>query len=257
MMDSQVILGQVSEIRHPISAIEVFTTIDSTNALLWERWRDNASMPRVAIAVEQTAGRGQWGRSWESGAGGLYLSMVLPLALEPQNAYGLTLASAWGIADQLRQRAIPVEIKWANDLLLNNRKLGGIKTETKIQDKKIIAAVIGVGINYTNLVPEMGINLQEFWQGELRFSLESLAALVITGISRGIDSLQTESWAKILPQYLSLLKNLGETILYEGQVGKIIGVNEKGELLVKMAAVGASSTIKIPPGQISLGYSSP
>lgn len=247
-------LEQVSDIRHQISGIEVFEELDSTNALLWERFAENVPMPRVAIAKCQTAGRGQWGKSWVSAAGGLYLSMLLPMQLEPQNAYSLAIATVWGIADQLRQANIPVQIKWANDLLLENKKLGGIKTETKIQQGMISAAVIGVGINYHNPVPDVGINLANFWDNQLQFPIEYLAALVISGIWNAVNILQQESMQAILPHYLKLLKNLGEMITYEGHQGEIVGVSEKGELLVKLSAMGSSSTIKIPAGQISLGY---
>lgn len=256
-MDSEAIitaLQQLSGNRYQVSGIEVFEELDSTNALLWERFAQNASMPRVAIAKCQTAGRGQWGKSWTSAAGGLYLSLLLPIKLEPQNAYSLAIATVWGIAAQLRLAGIPVQIKWANDLLLENKKLGGIKTETKIQQGLITAAVIGVGINYTNPVPEIGINLADFWQNKMKFSLDYLAALVILGILNSMDKLQQESMQSILPNYLKMLKNMGEIITYEGQQGEIVGVSEKGELLVKMSASGSSSTIKIPAGQISLGY---
>lgn len=51
----------------------------------------------------------------------------------------------------------------ANDLILNQRKLGGILTETKISGQFITQAVIGVGLNWENPVPEIGINLQTFF----------------------------------------------------------------------------------------------
>jgi BirA family biotin operon repressor/biotin-[acetyl-CoA-carboxylase] ligase len=269
-------LGQISDIRDQISAIEVFEEIGSTNELLWERYRAQSPMPRVAIAKQQTAGRGQWGRTWTSPLGGLYLSMLLPVEIEPQNAYILTLASVWGIVDRLNGAGVPVQIKWANDLLLQGKKLGGIKTETKITETqteiqvqshqnqtpkatpKITAAVVGVGINYSNPVPDVGINLETFWREDsdiaAPFSGDRLAALVIAGILTGREKITQNAYQSIIPQYLKHLKNLNELIIYEGHLGQIIGVNEKGELLVKMTAAGSSSTIKIPPGQISLGY---
>ncbi|NJN73758.1 MAG: biotin--[acetyl-CoA-carboxylase] ligase [Limnothrix sp. RL_2_0] len=240
----------------PALDIEVLEMVDSTNAYLWERFRENRSMPRVAIAKCQSAGRGQWGRTWTSVEGGLYLSLLTPLQLDSEYGYSLTIASVWGIASLLHQNDIPVQIKWPNDLLLNGKKLGGIKTETKVRQGHIAAAVIGVGINFTNPFPEMGINLASFWQGDVQISGDRLAALVITGILTGIRKLQKTSIQSILPDYLTLLKNMGETIIYEGHQGEIIGVNAKGELLLQISAIGSKSTIRIPPGAISLGYES-
>ncbi len=236
--------------------IEIFAEITSTNDLLWQRFQAGEAMPRVVIARQQTAGRGQWGLTWRSPLGGLYLSLLMPLALEPRQAYTLTLASVWGIAWYLRTADIPVQIKWANDLVLCDKKLGGIKTETKIVQDRISAAVIGVGINYANSVPDVGMSLQAFWQNDLKLSLAELAALVIAGSLKGVDRLHTESVSVMLKDYLQLLKNLGETIHYEGHQGDIVGVSDQGELMVRLSAPGASSTIKIPPGQISLGYGS-
>jgi len=61
----------------------------------------------------------------------------------------------------LREHGIPVGLKWPNDLMLCGRKLGGILTETKVQQGRITKAVVGVGINW-NPVPETGINLLSF-----------------------------------------------------------------------------------------------
>jgi BirA family transcriptional regulator, biotin operon repressor / biotin---[acetyl-CoA-carboxylase] ligase len=249
----EVALGTLFPTKETIP-IEIFQDLDSTNALLWRRYGAQQSMPRVAIALSQTAGRGQWGRTWTSAPGGLYLSILLPVKLDPQVAYSLTLASVWGIVKMLHQSGIPVQIKWPNDLLLCGKKLGGIKTEAKVSQGKIRAAVVGVGINYQNPVPPPGINLAQFWQGDMKISGDRLAALVIAGILHGSQTLAQGSMAEILPDYLKHFKNLGETITYENHQGVITGVNEKGELLLKLVAPGASSIIKIPPGQISLGY---
>ncbi|AFY38456.1 biotin/acetyl-CoA-carboxylase ligase [[Leptolyngbya] sp. PCC 7376] len=248
------ILEQFSGSREELPEIEMFEEIGSTNEVLWERFQAQEKMPRVAIAQRQTAGRGQWGKTWTSSEGGLFLSILVPITLDPQDAYGLTIASVWGIASRLQEAVIPVEVKWANDLLLQGKKLGGIKTETKVQQGKVTAAVIGVGINYCNPVPDVGINLETFWANQRQFSIEYLAALVIAGISEAIALLKNEGMDSILPNYLKLLKNLNELIVYEGHLGKIVGVNGKGELLVLMEAEGSRSTIKIPPGGVSLGY---
>lgn len=254
-MDIQIIREQISR-DVTVPKIEVFKEVGSTNEILWERFaaKSTIKIPQVAIAARQTAGRGQWGRSWASSEGGLYLSMLIPIELDPQNAYSFTIASVWGIAKQLRKKAIPVEIKWANDLVLQGKKLGGIKTETKVSQGKITAAVIGVGINYSNKTPDVGINLQNFWDNNLKFSMEQLAALVITGILEAIALLQTQSIEAILPGYTEYLKNMGEMVVYEGHLGEIIGVNGQGELLLNMEAEGSRCTVKIPPGGLSLGY---
>jgi len=134
-------------------SVQVFETLPSTNQTLWQLIDQGAPGGTVVVARQQTAGRGQWGREWQSSLGGLYLSIALNVNLAAEDAAQLTMGSAWGIATALRGLGIPVEIKWPNDLILMGKKLGGILTETRVQQGKIVKAVVGVGINWDNLVP--------------------------------------------------------------------------------------------------------
>ncbi|NJK49959.1 biotin--[acetyl-CoA-carboxylase] ligase [Candidatus Gracilibacteria bacterium] len=233
-------------------SIHLYDTIPSTNQMLWELLDRNIKPPIAAIATQQTAGRGQWGRQWESQAGGLYLSVAININIPASNAPHLTLFSAWGIANVLRSYQIPVSLKWPNDLILEKRKLGGIKSETRIQQEKIVQAVIGVGINWTNPVPEVGINLQSLSSNEIA-SLEQLAAIAIEGICSGYQYYLTKGIETLLPSYLDFL-NLGGKVTVNGCPGVVVGVNSQGELRVQLQSSGASTEIHLPSGTISLGY---
>ena len=116
----------------PESAIAVhhYEVLQSTNITAGELLEKGASFPLIVIADRQTAGRGQWGRKWQSDRGGLYLS----LGMATNSAIGihLTFSSGWGIASALRREGIPVSLKWPNDLILDGKKLGGIKTVTSL-----------------------------------------------------------------------------------------------------------------------------
>jgi BirA family transcriptional regulator, biotin operon repressor / biotin---[acetyl-CoA-carboxylase] ligase len=249
--------------------LHFFDTVASTNQTLWDLLEQGEKTGSVVIATQQTAGRGQWGRQWISSDGGLYFSMAISCELEASNSYQLTLASAWGIAKKLQQSGIPVEIKWPNDLVLNGRKLGGILTETKVSKGKITQAVIGVGINWANPVPETGINLL-FWQAlynsQAINSLEILAYVVLQGIESGLECLLNEGTTTLLSRYIDLLANMGEKVYVRNQVGTVIGVTPNGELRVctgmgikdiktKNSSDAKATEICLQPGTISLGYS--
>ncbi|MCU0535096.1 MAG: biotin--[acetyl-CoA-carboxylase] ligase [Hydrococcus sp. Prado102] len=233
-------------------SIHLYDAIPSTNQILWELLDRDVKPPIAAIATQQTAGRGQWGRQWESQAGGLYLSIAININIPASNAPHLTLFSAWGIANALRRYEIPVSLKWPNDLILEKRKLGGIKSETRIQQEKIAQAVIGVGINWTNPVPEIGINLQSLSRNKIA-SLEQLAAIAIEGIFSGYQYYLTKGIETLLPSYLDFL-NLGGKVTVNGCPGVVVGVNSQGELRVQLQSSGASTEINLPSGTISLGY---
>lgn len=275
-------------------SISIFDRVASTNQKVWELLALGAPPGTIAIAREQTAGRGQWGRQWQSQIGGLYLSMAIAPNLAALNAGALTMASAWAIATSLRSVGIPVLLKWPNDLILANRKLGGILTETRVRQGQIAKAVIGVGINWSNPVPKTGINLQSFLDdlptdfptekvaavsleklALEKLALEKLAAIVLWAIAVGTELAGSEEGIETLvPSYQELLTNMGQAVIVENQKGAIAGVTKTGELRVRLdpaANIGQNqqkknskdtsdaltSEICLKPGTITLGYENP
>lgn len=241
----------------PLS-LQVFEVLASTNQTLWELMAQGAIAGTAVLALRQESGRGQWGRQWQSPPGGLYLSVALNPNLPVENSAQLTLCSAWGIATALRSYGVPVQLKWPNDLVMNGRKLGGILTETRIQRGQITKAVVGVGINWTNSVPETGINLQTVLSAQAQpaiASLEILSAIVLQGIASGYTAWQQEGIENLLPGYLSLLTSLGRSVVVNDIQGTVVGVSPQGELQIRPnSEVISSGEILLKPGTISLGY---
>ena len=134
----------------------------STNDDLLERWRAGELIDPVArIAHKQTAGKGRSGRAWLANPeDSLCFSLAFPFNRSPAELTGLSLlvglAAISGIAQafDLHESALHqagLRLKWPNDLLLNNDKLGGILIEggqTKSGDTTWM--VIGIGINLRN-----------------------------------------------------------------------------------------------------------
>ena len=242
--------------------LHLFECIPSTNQILWELINSGSPAGTVVIASEQTAGRGQWGRQWQSSQGGLYLSLAYDPQIPASHQAQLTLCSAWGIATILRDYNIPVHLKWPNDLILAKRKLGGILTETKVSNGQIIRAVIGVGINWANSIPETGINLQTYLAQNPDpprvYSLEMLAALILQGLRIGLRQLSTVGTESLLKSYSQLLTCIGHQVKVADRFGVIIGVDATGSLRVMLEPDDAhkAQEICIQPGKISLGYGS-
>ena len=248
--------------------LQIFDTIPSTNQKLWELIDRGATTPIAAIALKQTAGRGQWNRTWQSAPGGLYLSVAISPDLTLDNSAVLVMATAWGIGTTLRSYQLPVWLKWQNDLILDRRKLGGIKIETRNQQQQITQAVIGVGINWTNPVPEVGINLQSYYQQQTEnyknynyknyisdiSSLEQLTALTIYGILSGYQVYLDLGTETIRDRYQALLIDLGQQVTLNNSPGEVRGVTIDGKLKVRLRSPGATTEVHLSPGQISLGY---
>jgi BirA family biotin operon repressor/biotin-[acetyl-CoA-carboxylase] ligase len=130
-------------------------SVGSTNALALEAAQSGVSHGSVWVADEQTAGRGRSDHKWHSPAGdGLYASVLLRPQMALTDALWLSLATALAVqaATATVTRLAP-DIRWPNDLLIGNRKCGGILVETSAVVPQSDApamlryAVIGVGIN--------------------------------------------------------------------------------------------------------------
>jgi len=252
---------QVISIGHLIAPIplQIFDRLTSTNTKIWELIDRGVKIPVGVIALQQTAGRGQWGKTWVSSRGGLYLSVALDLDLKLDHNFHLVMATAWGIATALRFYGLPVTIKWSNDLILARHKLGGIKIETRNVKNKIVKGVVGVGINWCNPVPEVGINLQSYQQQHTAKidSLEKLTAITSYGIILGYQYYLAVGIEQLLSDYLAILSSLGQQVTINNCPAEVTGVTTQGKLKVKLSNAlkdHASTEITLNPGQISLGY---
>jgi BirA family biotin operon repressor/biotin-[acetyl-CoA-carboxylase] ligase len=128
-------------------------TIDSTNLEAIRQAKGGAKQGLCILTREQTAGRGRLDRTWQSPKdAGLYLSLVLRPAIEMNSWPLLSLVSALAVSDALvRACSLKPDIKWPNDVCVNDRKLCGILAET-IETPSGPAAIIGIGINLKRAV---------------------------------------------------------------------------------------------------------
>lgn len=128
--------------------------VSSTMDVLHAMALDGAPAGAAVLATEQTGGRGSRGSQWVSPPGGLWLSVLL----RPATASGLELLSlrtGLAVAEALSAMAPgePVLVKWPNDLMLVDRKVGGILCEARWQGEALGWVVVGLGLNVTNPVP--------------------------------------------------------------------------------------------------------
>jgi BirA family biotin operon repressor/biotin-[acetyl-CoA-carboxylase] ligase len=111
--------------------------------------------PIVRVTERQSAGRGRRGKSWWSAPGSSLLFSVGAVLPMPVGALsGLSLAVGTAVIDGLRDLGLidpaRLALKWPNDLLLDEAKLGGILIETAATAPHAVALVIGIGINLSD-----------------------------------------------------------------------------------------------------------
>lgn len=132
-----------------IAQLEVFTELDSTNRRLLARDPPPAGELHACLAEYQTAGRGRRGRRWSTPLGaGLCLSVAWRFADTPPDLSALTLATGVVVRRALlRAAGVAVALKWPNDLVLDERKLGGILLELSAEAHGGCHVVAGIGLN--------------------------------------------------------------------------------------------------------------
>ena len=130
--------------------VNIFDEVTSTNTLLKEEG-NNKNEWCTFVAFSQTGGKGRLGRTFYSPKNsGVYLSLLLKPELEIERAILITTAAAVAVTRTLKILGCEnAQIKWVNDIFVNNKKVCGILTESVInsETKKLDFAVLGVGIN--------------------------------------------------------------------------------------------------------------
>lgn len=138
-------------------------TIDSTNSEAERLLAGGEPTPFVVLSRAQTGGRGRLGRRWFSADhGNLYLTFVFQPRLPPQQMQTFTLWMGAAICDFLNQREnVPVQLKWPNDLLLDQKKIGGMLTEARVDHDQIRDLVFGLGLNVNGRRESLPAELRE------------------------------------------------------------------------------------------------
>lgn len=135
--------------------IHHYHQVDSTNLLASraasaaEANPEAASEGEVFVAEEQTAGRGRGGHTWHSERGaGIYCSVILRPPIAASDALWLSLISAVAVQDAVREvTGHTTDIRWPNDLLVNDKKFCGILAELSTNGDRVRHAIVGIGIN--------------------------------------------------------------------------------------------------------------
>lgn len=217
--------------------------VDSTNNRAKQLAEGGAPAGTVVVARQQTAGKGRRGRIWESPAtGGIWMSLLLRPAIMPDRASMLTLVAAMAVAEGIEKTCDQtVQIKWPNDLVLNNKKICGILTEMSSEMDCVNHVVIGIGINvnikeFPDALKEVATSLY-LETGEI-VSRSLLTAAILQAWETSYELfLQTRDFSALRERYHQLLVNRDKEVqvLAAGQVyeGIARGITLTGELLVE------------------------
>jgi BirA family transcriptional regulator, biotin operon repressor / biotin---[acetyl-CoA-carboxylase] ligase len=239
LLDKTQILNQLGENKKLLRRLKILTSIDSTNTYLLT---NAASFNNYALFAElQTAGRGQFNRSWISTGFAKNIALSLRWYFpKHKNLSGLSLIMGLAIVNALAEYGLDsIQLKWPNDIMYQGKKLGGILIETLTKTAWDVV-VIGLGLNlYTPSLKSDSI-AQAFTD---IYSIQKsapqrnkLAALVLKHILTSLKKFHTTDFSRFACEWKKFDYLLDRSIILKQQqetyTGIAQGVNAKGQLCV-------------------------
>lgn len=242
MLDKQQISSKLAS-QTPLqeSDVHVFQEIDSTNSFLLGV-DQQAKQTMLCVSEYQTAGRGRRGNQWQAQAGShILMSLRWTFDYWPEELTGLSLAVGMVVAEHLNHTFDQqVKVKWPNDLMVGDKKLGGILIELAGEAGKSCHVVIGLGLNVKGVA---SLSNQNAYQP---IDLTALGCEVdrnqlITGLTNDICEMligyQKSGFEPLLLAWESLSSYAGKKLsVGEGEekvIGVMQGVDRFGALLLR------------------------
>jgi BirA family biotin operon repressor/biotin-[acetyl-CoA-carboxylase] ligase len=198
----------------------------------------------VVMANHQKYGRGQMGSKWTSEPGKNLIMSVLKLFddFRAKDQFSLVVCVSLAVVDALKGFEIPnLSIKWPNDIMSGNLKIGGILIENSVKGPKIQSAVIGIGlnVNQTEFVDLPNASSMKLCSGR-DFEVSEVLEAVLENLKQGFKTYEKYGPSAQWNLYEEHLfgKGLENTFLIDGDqrlLGKIKGVSAEGKLQITLA----------------------
>jgi BirA family transcriptional regulator, biotin operon repressor / biotin---[acetyl-CoA-carboxylase] ligase len=218
--------------------IELFDSLTSTNREAVQLAQAEVEHGTVVVAESQSAGRGRLSRTWFSPPDvNLYCSIILRIGHPPERLTEwlswLPLVSALATAEAIEQvSSTHVSVKWPNDLLISERKVGGILCESGAGTGSAPFQIIGIGINVNGDENDWPIDLRSaatsIWQEQkMVVDRNRLLAQLLFELEHCLDELVVHGTSRLALAYGQRCSTIGTTVratLAGGEV--IVGLAE-------------------------------
>jgi len=231
----------------------------STNDVARAWALDGAPEGATVLADSQTRGRGRHGRRWASAAGaGAYRSVVLRPPFSPGELGLLSLAAALATVRAIREATgVAVGAKWPNDLVVEERKLGGILLEAETDLESVRSAIVGIGLNVAGAPEQLppGATLPSTSLAALGNSVRRvpLVCELLKQLETTYHLLCRGESSRLLAEYLSLETTLGQPVTVrvgdQAIEGLVQGLSPQGALEVR---TGAGEERSFVAGEVTL-----
>jgi BirA family biotin operon repressor/biotin-[acetyl-CoA-carboxylase] ligase len=243
--------------------ITYFDTVASTNLLAEDLARQGAPDGKVVVAAKQTCGRGRGRREWKSTENGLWFSLVLRPAIEPERAAQATLLTAVAAAKALRSIAgEEFKIKWPNDIVLGDRKICGILAQlAPDKDGGVEYAIVGVGVNVNMTALDFGEEISETATSLLlatgrRHSQKQVLEAFLSEFGQLYREWLENGFSRVRLQWIAYNCTLGRTVAIKDEgreifAGLAVAIDDYGNLRVTNGG-GRTETFNF--GEVSVRF---
>jgi BirA family transcriptional regulator, biotin operon repressor / biotin---[acetyl-CoA-carboxylase] ligase len=232
--------------------VQYLPVTGSTNTDLFAMAEQGAPEWTVVVAGSQEAGRGRLGRTWVSTSPGdsLLASVLLRPEIPPSDAPLLSLLAAVALVDACREASgLAVRCKWPNDLVVVERKVGGILAEAQVKGGRLEYVVIGTGVNVAQKPDDFPADLRGSATSVAleggRPDVPALLGAYLSALRRrypdgAVAAALRES---VIPEYRTVCETIGRDvrgIVKGGRTveGRSVGVGDQGQLIVRSASGG-------------------
>jgi BirA family biotin operon repressor/biotin-[acetyl-CoA-carboxylase] ligase len=220
--------------------IRYFDSIASTMDAAFQLGVEGVGEGTVVCAESQTKGKGRLGRSWASPkAKGIYMSAILRPQLMPADLTQLTLLSAVALCEAVRKFCdVPAKIKWPNDILVGNKKLAGILTESSAEMDRVRFVIVGIGINVNTPLSQLPLNSTSIKnETGKKVSRVVLMQEILRSLEAWYMTLGGEGFTSVIKRWKELSSTLGRHVRLVDPGGNVEGqavdLDEYGGLIIR------------------------
>jgi BirA family transcriptional regulator, biotin operon repressor / biotin---[acetyl-CoA-carboxylase] ligase len=228
--------------RECCSDIEVLFKTESTNSCLFDRLASEQIHGNVILAEYQSHGRGRRGNKWVSPlASGLTLSVGWRFDIVPRALGLLSLYMGVAMARTLQSEKITnVGLKWPNDVLVDNKKIGGILLEVRGEASGPVDVVIGIGLNYKLTDADKG-NIEQpvtdiCSHSKQHSTRNKVVAILLSNVFEVLEAFNTDQNTALLDEWRALDCFVGKQaklfLPNEEIEGVLKGVDDQGSILM-------------------------
>ncbi len=219
--------------------ITYYPFTDSTNADLWELLAEGDAVPgQVVVTDHQKAGRGRQGRTWFAAPDlGLPFSVLIRPQLPADRLGLLSLAAGVAVVDALAAMAVATKLKWPNDIVVEQGKLGGILAESRtVSGQQMV--VLGVGLNVNEQPADFPRELEAVSSARIVVGTPLQRELLLAGVLNRLEQLLDAGVDDVPQLWQERCAHLDAEVRFQGAEGpargRFLGVDASGRATIEV-----------------------